>query len=316
MMNTKVLLVGAGSMAQSYFDVLQFLEVDYDIVCRAESSALSFEREKDFKPIIGGLAGYLESNTAPTHAIVAVGVEALASVTMFLLNAGVKEILVEKPASLYQRELSSLVVLAQRNQANVYVAYNRRFYASVDRLSKIVSSDGGLRSIYFDFTEWSDRIAPLEKAEGVKQRWLLSNSSHVIDLAFYLAGRPKELTAFSTGQLNWHKRGSCFTGSGVTENGVLFSYRADWDAPGRWCLKAYTKHHRLELSPLESLIVTERNSVSEKDIRLADDIDRDFKPGLMKQVQAFFSGNNAVLCSIDEQLANYPFYIQMAGYEG
>jgi len=315
MIMTKVLLVGAGSMARSYFDVLQFLEIDFDIVCRTEASARYFEQERDFKPVIGGLAEYLESNTAPSHAIVAVGVESLASATLSLLSAGVKEILVEKPSSLYQEELNSLVMLAQREASSVYVAYNRRFYSSVERLSEIVSSDGGLRSISFDFTEWSDRIAPLEKGEGVKQRWLLSNSTHVIDLAFYLAGRPKELTAFSVGQLDWHQSSACFTGSGVTENGILFNYRADWDAPGRWGLKAYTKNYRLELSPLESLIVTERNSVSAIDVVLDDGIDRNFKPGLVKQVQAFLGGNDAALCSIDEQLAHYPFYIQMAGYE-
>ena len=34
-------------------------------------------------------------------------------------------------------------------------------------------------------------------------------------------------------------------GAGVTENGALFSYHANWEAPGRWSVEIMTKKRRL-----------------------------------------------------------------------
>jgi predicted dehydrogenase len=311
----KILLVGAGGMAEDYYDVLTALAAQFDIVCRSLTSAERFEAKKGQMPYTGGVSSYVASNNAAaSFAIVAVGVEHLAATTEELLNAGVGSILVEKPAGLFISELESLVESARQAGAKVYVAYNRRFYSSVTKLSDLAAADGGIRSISYDFTEWSDRIAPIKKGPNVKERWVLSNSTHVIDLAFYLAGRPKEICANTSGQLTWHTSSSCFAGSGVTERDILFNYRADWDAPGRWGLVAYTKNLKLELLPLEGLVVTDRNSVASKQVELSDVADQDFKPGLYKQVQAFLNGDDSNLCSIESQILNFPFYLQIAGY--
>ncbi|NVK29842.1 MAG: Gfo/Idh/MocA family oxidoreductase [Gammaproteobacteria bacterium] len=310
-----ILLVGAGGMARAYFDVIQKLDIDFEIVCRSASSAAKFEKEKGHRPIHGGLEEYLKCSNTPSHAIVAVGVEHLRETTERLLNFGVKNILVEKPVGLYIEDIDSLNAAAYQINANVYVAYNRRFYASVSRLLELSDGDGGIRSISFDFSEWSDRIAPLIKGAGVKERWVLSNSTHVIDLAFFLAGRPAELSSYVSGQLDWHPNGSCFSGSGITEQGVLFNYRADWNAPGRWAVVAYTANFKLELAPLEGLVVTKRNSVIAERIDLDCDLETKYKPGLFKQVQAFIGEDKSKLCSIAEQAKNYPFYTRIAGYK-
>ena len=70
---------------------------------------------------------------------------------------------------------------------------------------ELVESDGGIKSLSFDFTEWADKISLLEKPQEVKDRWILSNSSHVLDLAFYLVGKPKEIFCFQGGSIDWHK---------------------------------------------------------------------------------------------------------------
>lgn len=310
----KILLVGAGGMAEAYYDVLTALGVQFDVVCRSQTSAEGFEAKKGQMPHIGGVTSYVASNAAPSCAIVAVGVEHLAITTEELISAGVGSILVEKPASLFIFELKSLVESANQAGARVFVAYNRRFYSSVTKLRELAAADGEIRSVSFDFTEWSDRIAPLKKGPNVKGRWVLSNSTHVIDLAFYLAGRPKEINANTSGMLSWHTSSSCFAGSGVTERDILFNYRADWDAPGRWGLVAYTRNLKLELRPLEGLLMTGRNSVVSKQVELGDIDDQDFKPGLYKQVRAFLKGDDSNLCSIESQLLNFPYYLQIAGY--
>lgn len=312
---SEVLLVGAGPMAQDYFDVLSALGADSRVVCRTDKSADAFERAKGCLPKVGGVADFLQQEAVPEHAIISVGVEHLVSVTKNTLSAGVKSILIEKPGALFFNEMEALNKLAKDAGADVYVAYNRRFYSSVSRLIDMAESDGGIKTISFDFTEWSDKIASLEKGPCVKERWVLSNSTHVIDLAFFLAGKPRELSAFTGGSLGWHEAASSFVGGGITENDILFSYRADWNAPGRWGLVAFTENYKLELLPLEGLLVTRRNTVQAKPVEIDDDDDKMYKPGLMSQVAAFLNRDDRRLCSLEYQCEIYPYYTQIAGYE-
>jgi len=313
-MKDKLLLVGAGGMAESYSEVLMALNVDFDIVCRSGESAMKFRNSVGAVVHKGGVSNYLGMYDIPSHAIVAVGVEHLYSVCKVLIEAGVKSILLEKPGSLFNSELVDLNAIAVAINSTVYIGYNRRFYASVKRLREMAEHDGGLTSISFDFTEWSDRIAPLAKGPEVKDRWVLSNSTHVIDLAFFLAGCPSKISTDVSGSLEWHEAASRFCGSGITNRDVQFNYRADWDAPGRWGVKAYSKNFSYELVPLESLKVTERNSVVCNSVDLEDQIDKEFKPGLYRQVEAFIAGDKTDLCTLEEQLSHFPFYISIAGY--
>ena len=310
----KVLLIGASKMAESYFDVLTSLNIDFDVVCRSEASAKRFNKSKGLLPYTGGASKYLKNNKIPSHAILAVEVDSLASLTLQLIESGIKSILTEKPAGLFFKEIKDINNLASKKNCNVFVAYNRRFYSSVNKLIEFGESDGGISSISFDFTEWSDSIAPLQKGPNTKERWLLSNSTHVIDLAFFLAGKPDILNSNFSGSLKWHPSGSCFSGSGITARGIIFNYRADWDAPGRWGLVAYTKNYKMELAPLEQLVITERNSVVSKSYNLEDNLDIKFKPGLYNQVASFLSDCHD-LCSISEQLSNYDIYTKIAGYK-
>ena len=175
--------------------------------------------------------------------------EALVQTTMDLLNYGIENILVEKPAVLNKEEIEKVAQLSKEKKANVFVAYNRRFYASVIEAQKLIEEDGGLQSMHFEFTEWAHKIEPLEKAPGVKENWFFANSTHVVDLAFFLAGRPVDWKAFSKpGKLTWHNKTN-FAGAGITEKGVLFSYLSNWESAGRWGLELLTEKRRIYLKP-------------------------------------------------------------------
>jgi predicted dehydrogenase len=290
-MNKNILLIGAGQMAIDYHKVLNDLEVPFTVVGRGESSAKLYFEKTGVKPIVGGLKAFLLDNPKPcSHAIVAVGVEKLAQTTSQLLEYGIKNILVEKPAGLNKEEIESVSKLTKKNNANVYVAYNRRFYASVLKAKEIIENDGGVISFNFDFTEWSHEIEKLEKASGVKENWFLTNSTHVVDLAFYLGGEPKKIASFISGGLDWHPSASIFSGAGVSEAGALFSYQANWESAGRWSVEMLTKRNRLLFRPLEKLQIQKRGSVQ---INLVEDIDysldETYKPGLFLQTSSFLN---------------------------
>ena len=114
-----------------------------------------------------------------------------------MLKSEFKNILIEKPACFNKKEIKTLANLSKKNSASLYVAYNRRHYASIEKVLEIIKEDGGVLSFNFEFTEWSHVIRDLPHQQQLKDIWLLLNSTHVIDLAFFVGGYPKEMNIIS-----------------------------------------------------------------------------------------------------------------------
>lgn len=311
-----ILIVGAGNMALEYTKVLKSLRKKFTVVGRGIQSAQIFEEESGIKPYIGGLESYCLKNNMEKYksAIVTTGVEYLAETTKKLLKIGIKNILVEKPAGLNFHEIESLADAAESKQAEIYVAYNRRFYSSVLEAKKIIDNDGGVVNFNFELTEWGHVISKLTKPDSVKQNWFLANTSHVTDMAFFLGGMPKQLSSFYSGGDVWHSRSYCFSGAGVTEDNALFSYHGNWGAPGRWSLEVLTSKHRLIFCPLEKLQLQKIGSLEKEFLNYDDSIDINFKPGLYRQTEAFLNSDTQYLCKLSEHVTRVKTYIEIAGY--
>ncbi|HNX65245.1 MAG TPA: Gfo/Idh/MocA family oxidoreductase [Bacteroidales bacterium] len=314
-MKNKLLLIGAGNMGKEYSKVLTDMNVAFEVIGRGEATAAEFEKVTGKRPCTGGVEKYLnETSEIPEYAIVAVDVTLLYSTTVLLLERGVRKILVEKPAALFSDEIMNLNAKANACNADVFVAYNRRFYESVRAAQRIIEEDGGVESFQFEFTEWSHRIEKIEKDRIEKERWFLSNSSHVADMAFYLGGKPVSLSAYHSGSLSWHNAASCFTGAGVTENKALFSYSANWAAPGRWGVELLTSTHRLILRPLEKLQIQNKGTIDIEQYNIDETLDTKYKPGLYRMVEAFLGRGNGSLCTVSEQAGIFRYYLEIANY--
>lgn len=313
---SNIWLVGAGPMARDYMKVLESLGNDYVTIGRGAQSAEDCKEHTSKPVIVGGLTNYVaQQPVVPSHAIIAVPVQELFECTKTLLNYGVKNILVEKPAGLDKSEVCELDRLCTQAQANLLLAYNRRFYSSVEMAQKMIEEDGGCTSCVFEFTEWSHVIEKLNKPKAVFEHWFLGNSTHVVDLAFHLIGKPARMSSFVQGQTSWHSRGSAFSGAGISEKGVLFSYHANWQAPGRWAVELMTPKRRLILKPMEELRVIQLGTVKE-DVVSCDEqlIDKNYKPGLYKETQSFLQGDFTKHCSIHDQAELMSAYYDIAGY--
>ncbi|TDF81196.1 Gfo/Idh/MocA family oxidoreductase [Pseudomonas sp. H9] len=311
-----ILLIGAGPMAVHYANVLKGLKKEFRVVGRSLQSAETFEKATGVTPSVGGLESFLKGcDEVIEHAIVAVSVEQLEEATRQLLMHGVTRILVEKPGGLTLASIHSLQALATERNANVFIAYNRRFLSSVLLAKDMIADDGGVTSFIFELTEWSDSIAKIHKAEGVKENWFFANTSHVTDLAFYLGGLPEELSCYVAGKLDWHSRASRFFGAGKTNCGALFSYSGDWDAPGRWAVEVMTSKRRYIFKPMEKLQVQNRNSVAVDYCEVDDSLDQQYKPGLFLQVKHFLDEDFSAMCSLQEHLASSTMYARIANYD-
>ena len=313
--NTKIsiMLIGAGYMAIEYSRVLNAMDIPIIVVGRGEESAKNFKKETNLDVITGGVKKWLERSAKyPEYAIVASTGTELGKVTRLLLAYGIKKILVEKPGGLNLEDIEEVARICEKKKSDVLIAYNRRFYASVRKAREIIRKDGGILSAFFEFTEWSHVIADIDKKIEIKHRWVLHNSSHVIDLAFYLCGEPKEIHSFITGDLPWHPSGATFTGAGITENGVLFSYHSNWDAPGRWGLEILTRNFRLIFRPIEKLQIQKKGNLAIEEVKIDEKLDQDFKPGLFRQVKAFLRGDKSDFIDIYQQLSRAKIYKKMS----
>lgn len=317
-MDKNIWLIGSGYMAIEYAKVLKDLNVSFLTIGRGNESAKSFKEAIGADVITGGLDQFLQTTpTLPTHAVVSVGIENLATTTLALLKYGVKKILVEKPAVAYPKEIDDLVEETKKQNAQVLLAYNRRFYASILKAQQIIEEDGGITSFNFEFTEWSHVIGTLKKHPAEHQNWFLGNSTHIIDTAFYVAGKPIQLHAFVKGQnkLDWHTKSSIFTGAGETDKGALFSYQANWLSPGRWFIEFLTPKHRLVFKPVEKLQIQQIGSVAVEPVEDIDyTLDEQYKPGVYLQTKAFLEGEVSNFCDIYEQAKAMEYYKQIGGY--
>tara|TARA_B100001250_G_scaffold147843_1_gene126627 strand:- start:15575 stop:16549 length:975 start_codon:yes stop_codon:yes gene_type:complete len=303
---TKVLLVGGGYMGTEYAKVLTGLNVDYEVVGRGVSNCEKIEKEFSVKVHSGGLERFLSNNILSefSHIINSVNINFLNETTQSLINAGAEKILLEKPGDLTISGLQKISDLSKMHCAEVLIAYNRRFYSSILGLKKLAKKDGGIIGVHFEFTEWIHTINPKDYDNESLAKWVIANSSHVIDTVFYLIGKPKNISSNISGetQIPWHPNASIFYGSGESEKNIPFTYHANWLSAGRWAIKVLTKKGAYYLEPLEILQKQDIGTTIIEKIDLDYSLDERYKPGLYQQVYNFINNHFEDFCTIENQL--------------
>lgn len=316
MSDKTVWLIGSGPMAIEYAKVLDHQDTPYTVVGRGESSADSFTEKTGKEVVKGGLEHFLEGKPkAADKAIIAVGVLDIYEAATKLLKYGVNTLLLEKPGVVTEEQASQLLALQNEyTGSEIRIAYNRRFFRSVIELKKLIEQEGGVTSFNFEITEWAHVIEKLPKSEKELKRWVLMNSSHVIDLAFYLGGKPDKWACYRSGSLDWHPSAARFTGAGTSETGALFSYFGDWESAGRWSVEVLTQQNRYVLRPMEQLQVQQRGTIGLKPVELKPEEGEKLKEGLLAMVKDFLAEEYDTLVSLDEQRGMIRACEKIAGY--
>ena len=100
------------------------------------------------------------------------------------------------------------------------------------------------------------------------EKFFLCNSSHVVDLVFYLFGEPKIINSYTSGGLKWHPSSSIFSGCGQTTKDILFTYNANWSSAGRWGVEIILDNSKLFLKPLEKLYIQKKGDLNFEEIKI------------------------------------------------
>ena len=254
-----ILILGSGWMARQYAMALQEMNVkDVTIFSRNKEKSVSLCNEFGFKSIFGNPDESIPKISEKDLTIVSTSINSLIEMTKIAIEGGQKNILVEKPGSLYFNKL--LELQKSSKNAKIRIAYNRLTYPNFHKLKTMISADGGISSCNFNFTERIQSIDFKKENPDVYSRWGISNSLHIISMVFDLIGFPQESLFYQSGKLNWHPTGSVFVGSGLTDNNIPFSYHADWGSSGRWGIEIMTKENAYRLISLEELFVCHKNS--------------------------------------------------------
>jgi hypothetical protein len=284
-----VLLIGYGYMGKEYSKILSALNINHQIVTKSS----------------GGLSKITNPDIF-SHVIIATPIDTLEDILEKVILLGIQNILVEKPGGLNLDRLEQII--QTKNTCQIYVAYNRRFYESVN---KIKSFQHKILSMNLNITELTNEIDKF--SDIVKHKYLLSMTSHVLDLAFYLCGKPREMSIYHSGETNWHKP-AIFIGNGITTNDVYFCYHGNWNSGGRWRIELCYEDFMVLLCPLEKLQILNKNTVNISEIELPTS---EFKPGLYNLTRAFlFNQSDNRLVTIEEQCENIrEIYNKIANYE-
>ena len=312
----QVVVFGVGPVGREYCKVLQRLGVGFLVVGRSTAGTERFASKTGIKALPGGVESWKDNGDNNVEsAIVSVSLEDLAQTAIDLMDCGIRNMLLEKPGGINAEEIGRVKDKAIATGTKVWIAYNRRFFASVLKAQEIIRDDGGVKSFNFEFTEWPHVILDRIKSEVAKENWFMVNSTHVVDMAFLLGGFPKELESYTAGDCDWHPDSAVFAGSGVSEYGALFSYQANWLAPGRWSVEILTLNNRLVFRPLEKLQVQKPKSVAIEFVDIDDQLDVEFKPGFFKQTDFFLKGaSHGNFVSIEKHYENVTRHFQKIGY--
>ena len=260
-----VLIIGAGSMSEQYAHALHAMNIkNVTILSRSKQKLLSICKEYKFTPLSGGFEKHLSSLESFDLVIIATPVNLLIPPTKVALEYGQSTILIEKPVSLYSKEIEGL--RSKISKQKVRVAYNRIVYPNFHKLRELLKDESEITSCRFSFTEWIHKIDFSKYSTDILSRWGIANSLHVISMAYCLIGNPRDIIAQQAGDLEWHPSGAHFYGIGITEKNIPFSYHSDWQAPGRWGIDIMTRENIYRLMPLEKLYRCPKNSVNWEEV--------------------------------------------------
>ena len=313
----KILLIGSGPMSLEYLKVLDHYNFQVVVVSKSKRNFnLINEKYNNVECFcLKNLKEFKNTNDFE-FAINCVSIESLYQVSKDLISLGLKKILIEKPGCLDINELEDLIELSKKNKTLLKIALNRRHFNSTiyikNELKKLK-----VTSAHIDFTEWIKGIDKGKYSSKSLNKWLFSNSIHVIDLFFYLFGLPKEINNFpsESNKIPWHPSASIFIGNGEFKSKGKFSYKADWNGPGRWAIEFTDQRHKYFMSPLEEVRTMSLDNFEISKIEIPDNDDLEFKPGLKKMINDFHKNDFKYFISLDDYKKLLIVIEGMGGYK-
>ena len=197
----------------------------------------------------------------------------------------------EKPIALSSKKIRDAIKIHAGINQYIQVGYNRRFYPFVEKIKSVISN-GALRSVLVEIPESID----LNNKKLVSKLWLV-NSSHVIDLLYYIVG-PLTIKYKKNKSLSGSTYPSSFNAILETDNGIPVHLIAEWNSSNNFGITFFIDNKRIVLKPLENASFYEGydlvGQTKDRPIRQYNpklinsyNCEGKFKPGFDEQVKYF-----------------------------
>jgi predicted dehydrogenase len=197
----------------------------------------------------------------------------------------------EKPVALSSAKIFEAIEVHKKSKQFIQVGYNRRFYPFMGEIKSIIET-GELLSVLVEIPESID-LANLELTQNL---WLI-NSSHVIDLLIYLAGR-LTIKYKNNKSRNNSKIISSYNAILETEKGLPVHLSAEWNTANNFGITFFVDNKSIVLKPLEIAIIcegfniinpTKKNPLRQYQPKKIEKYfcDEKFKPGFYEQAEYF-----------------------------
>ena len=289
--------IGCGNIAHFHADVLIHLGHTITAVsARPESKNINtFSEKYNVKSKYSSWEEMLSKESFDALWVVA-GWQEIDNMLLPILAKGIPTFF-EKPVALTAEKLEQAVTLHKNMINKVQIGYNRRFYSFIPEIKNILENSK-YKAI--------DVLIP-ESVSGITDvNWLnnmfIQNSSHIIDLFYYLNGK-KEIEV-----VNVHKHINPETNTPEGYNGMLMSNGipvhliSNWNSPSNFGIKFHCDGTLIELLPAEIATIykgfdviepTSQNPIRRYVPKIAQQFFIDgesakFKPGFLDQTINFF----------------------------
>jgi len=276
--------IGTGPISEFHIPALRKAGFNISSVSSRKNSKniQKFAQKFDIKNIISDWHELFDITDSYDAIVLAVKID----LTFEILNKLIKidkPILVEKPVSIKSKEIAKLV---QKNNKKIFVAYNRRYYASTAWAKNFIESKSNVSATFF--------IPEMHHLN------FYYNSSHIIDLMNYFFN---DLQLDYSNNFIIEKKLSGLTAVFKTKRGDVINLISNWNAPSNFKIEIIHQDEKIDLLPIEKAYFYKGMQIIEpttedpirkyvpKLIKASkeDKIEEDFKPGFYKQARAFYN---------------------------
>lgn len=278
-------LIGAGGIAKQHLEVIRAMpEVEVvGITSRTRSKAEALASEYALPVVFENYASMVES-AKPDALMILVSCDQMYQVASAALTYGLP-LFIEKPAGLLPEENYKLAEIARERGVLTMVGFNRRYYSIFHKGIDIIKQHGPLLGIFIEGHERMWRVRETGKfSKEELDNWIFANSVHTIDLLRFFGGEIKNLHSITHRRFG-EARGDQFASIMELESGAIGEYIAHWYSPGGWRTTLFGDGVTVEFKPLEKGVWYDKALASHGII--PDSIDVDYKPGLVRQMEAF-----------------------------
>ena len=289
--------IGCGHIAHFHADVLNELDVNIIAVSARENSPnmASFSKKYGIRSQYSDWQLMVKNEDLDALWVMA-SWDQVDELLIPLIETGLP-LFLEKPVALSSEKIQEAIEVHQKSKQFIQVGYNRRFYPFMDEIKSIIET-GELRSVLIEIPESID----LANVELTQNLWLI-NSSHVIDLLIYLAGR-LTIKYKNNKSRNNSKIISSYNAILETEKGLPVHLSAEWNTANNFGITFFVDDKSIVLKPLEITRIyegfniidpTKTNPLRQYKPKKIEEYfcDGKFKPGFYEQAEYFFKQLNS-----------------------